>query len=242
MGPVFILSTGRTGTDFFTRLFNEAVPDAWSLHEPRPAFRRRGQRLLSRAPTRFELEYFRIPRLYRHWKRKERLYVETNYHLFACIPLLRKAFPDAFIVHVVRDGREVVTSWLNKWRYITNDHITPFHIPGDSARAHWEEWDPLQRNAWYWKTVQELVEKEGVDLTLRFEALFKGEKKGVYQLLDALPEGIHYDAERVEELLREKVNRSPRDFFPAHTDWPEHWKERFDRIAGEKMKGSRYYP
>lgn len=241
MGPVFILSTGRTGTDFFTRLFNEAVPDAWSLHEPRPAFRRRGQRLLARSPARFERMYFRIPRVYRHRKRKESLYVETNYHLFACIPLIRKAFPGAMIVHIVRDGREVVTSWLNKWRYITNDHITPFHIPGDPAQEYWEEWDPLQRNAWYWRTVQEIVERDGVDLTLRFEEVFGGERKGVYQLLDALKGRVDYDAEEVEKLLGEKVNPSPRDLFPPYEEWPEHWKERFQRIAGDKMAELNYF-
>lgn len=236
MRPVFILSTGRTGTDLFTRLFNEAVPDAWSLHEPSPAFRRRGQQLLSRESTRFERSYFKVPRSIRHSKRQEKLYVETNYHLFACIPLIRKSFPDAFIVHIIRDGREVVSSWLNKWRYITNDHITPFHIPLHPDQENWEDWDPLQRNAWYWRTVQELVEHEGVDLTLRFEEIFKGDRQAVYTLLDALEDRVTYDPKKVQALLTEKVNSSPRDFFPPYAEWPEHWKERFDAIAGPKMR------
>ncbi len=239
-GPVFILSTGRTGTDFFTRLFNEAVPEAWSLHEPKPAFRRRAYRLLSSTPSHFDVEYFRIPRLRRQRKRKKPLYVETNYHLFACIPLIRRAFPDALIVHIVRDGREVVTSWLNKWRYITNDHITPYHIPGHSDQEKWPYWDPLQKNAWYWRTVQEVVERDGVDLTLRFEELFKGDRKEVYRLLDRLSDRVSYEKERVEALLDEKVNPSPRRFFPAYDEWPEHWKEHFEQVAGEKMRALGY--
>lgn len=236
MRPVFILSTGRTGTDFFTRLFNEAVPEAWSLHEPRPAFRRRGQQLLSRSPSAFELQYFRLPRIQRHRAREESLYVETNYHLFACIPLLRKAFPGAFIVHIIRDGREVVTSWLNKWRYITNEHITPFHLPGHPDQEKWPYWDPLERNAWYWRTVQEVVDRDGVDMKLRFEDLFKENGGDVLKLLEALEDRIGYDPDHVKGLLREKVNPSPRRFFPAYKEWPDHWKENFERIAGSKME------
>ncbi|MFB6258638.1 MAG: sulfotransferase [Flavobacteriales bacterium] len=236
MRPVFILSTGRTGTDFFTRLFNEVVPEAWSLHEPRPAFRRRGQKLLAGPPSRFDIEYFRIPRMYWNRKRREELYVETNYHLFACIPLIRKAFPEAFIVHIVRDGREVVTSWLNKWRYVNNVHMTPFHFPDHPDQAHWDEWDPLERNAWFWRTVQEVVERDGVDLTLSFERTFKGEQNGVYELLETLGERISYDPEEVQALLGEKVNPRPRGFFPPYPEWPDHWKRNFERIAGRKMQ------
>ncbi len=51
MKSVFITSTGRTGTDFFTTLFNDYVEKAWSLHEPRPTFRRRGQQMIGREHT-----------------------------------------------------------------------------------------------------------------------------------------------------------------------------------------------
>ncbi|MBD3167569.1 hypothetical protein GF324_13295 [bacterium] len=231
----FIVSTGRTGTDFFTTLYNEVVSNAWSLHEPKPAFRGRAREFLQRDPTPVEKLRFRASRQLRHLLRPEDCYIETNYHLFAAIPLIRESFPDAYVVHVVRDGRAVVTSWLNRWRYITNDHIRPEHVPGDPAVDHWGDWNPLQKLAWYWVTVNRRVEQTKPDLTVKFEDIFKGERKGVYRVLELLP-CSQYDTEDVEKYLNRKVNRNPMEFFPPYAEWPERWKKQFWEIAGEEMR------
>jgi hypothetical protein len=232
----FIVSTGRTGTDFFTTLFNSAaIPDAWSLHEPRPAFRARSYQLIGRQHTWFERLYFQFPRQRWHKPRAETWYVETNYHLFAAIPLIREAFPNAWIIHVIRDGRAVVTSWLNKYRYITNNHITPFSLPGDPAQADWPYWNPLQKLSWYWKTVNELVAEQQPDLWLSFEQLFRPPYADLYHMLDQLPLS-YYDPDKVKELARRKVNRTQTPFFPSYEQWPRRWQEQFWHIAGPAMQ------
>ena len=231
----FIISTGRTGTDFFTKLFNsEAIPDAWSLHEPRPAFRARSYELIGRRHTTFERFYFQWPRKRRHKRRPEKWYVETNYHLFAAIPLIREAFPNAWIIHVIRDGREVVTSWLNKYRYITNNHITPFQLRGDPAQEYWHTWNPVQKLSWYWKTVNELVEAQQPDLWLHFEALFQPPYKDLFRMLEALPLG-QYDEAAIQTMAQQKVNRAPSQFFPPYERWPLQWQQAFNAIAGPAM-------
>ena len=239
MKYAYFASTGRTGTDFFTKLFNDVVENCWSLHEPRPAFRRKASKLISRPYSFFDCAYFKIPRIYRHLRRKEEWYVETNYHLFAAIPLIRKAFPESLVFHLVRDGRDVTTSWLNRFRYITNDHIVPVDIPGDKAREYWETWNPLQKLAWYWKTVNNHILTTPSDLMVKFEDIFQGEKKGCFQILDMF-EGIEYRRERVMERLSEKVNENKRDFFPKYQEWPDKWKEQFWEIAGETMESFGY--
>jgi len=231
----FIFSTGRTGTDFFTTLFNEQVSNAWSLHEPNPAFRARSYQLVSRAPNLYKKLYFKIPRQWRHRKHPEKWYVETNYHLFAAIPLIRSTFPAGKLVHIVRDGRKVVTSWLNRYRYITNDHITPYDLTQNPARASWKQWNPLQKLSWYWKTVNEMVESQDPDLWLKFENIFQGpEHKDLFTLLEHLP-GIDYDEAEIKALAGQSVNKNSIKFFPDYEGWPQFWKDQFWEIAGDTM-------
>jgi len=231
----FFVSTGRTGTDFFTDLFNNVIENTWSLHEPKPAFRTRGHRLMSHKHSTYEKYYFSLPRRAWQMKHEEEWYVETNYHLFAAIPLLRDAFPDALVFHIIRDGRDVVTSWLNRMRYINNDHMTPFDVKDDPAQALWHTWSPLQKLAWYWKTVNEHAIANSPDMVIKFEDVFKNDKEKIFEILDQF-EGISYDKEKVREAMNRKVNKNKSDFFPKYSEWPSHWKEQFWEIAGETME------
>jgi hypothetical protein len=235
MKTAFITSTGRTGTDFFTTLFNNYVENTWSLHEPKPAFRRRSHQLLNRNHNAYDILYFKLPRLYRHRKKNAEWYIETNYHLATCFDFLRTVFPGSLIIHVIRDGREVVTSWLNKYRYITNEHLLPGHIRDDEAMEKWSVWNPLQKLAWYWKTVNNYAYSKNPDVWIQFEEIFKGDKKGIYRILDRF-EGIGYAPEQVEQLLNRKVNSTRNRFFPDYQKWPEKWKDQFWEIAGNTMQ------
>jgi len=235
----YFASTGRTGTDFFTKLFNDVVENSWSLHEPRPAFRRKASKLMSKSFNIFDLYYFKVPRILRHLRKREDWYVETNYHLFAAIPLIRKAFPGALIVHIVRDGRDVVTSWLNRYRYITNDHIVPCDIPGDNAQKHWGKWNPLQKLSWYWKTVNNHILKTPPDLLVKFEDIFEGDKKGCFKILSKF-EGIEYDEKEVKRLLTKKINKNKVKFFPKYNEWSKEWQKQFWEIAGKTMEYFNY--
>lgn len=235
MKTAFITSTGRTGTTFFTTLFNECVENAWSLHEPKPAFRRRARQLMGRDHTIFEKYYFKLPRLRRHKQRTEEWYVETNYHLATCFPFLRAVFPETVIIHIIRDGREVVSSWLNKFRHLRREDLTPQQAGDSEAMEKWEKWNPLQKLSWYWKTVNDYAHEKEPDLWIRFEDIFGHDNSAVYRVLDQF-DNIGYDAGKVSELLRKKVNKTKIPFFPEYNDWPSMWKKQFREIAGGAMQ------
>lgn len=235
MRTAFITSTGRTGTDFFTTLFNDYVGNAWSLHEPKPAFRRRSHYLFARDHNLFEKLYFKIPRVRKHNKVKEEWYVETNYHLATCFTFLRAVFPDTLIVHVIRDGKEVVTSWLNKYRYITNEHLTPWHTGETEIQEKWDEWNPVQKLAWYWKTINIHAYEHNPNVWIKFEEIFNGDREGIYRILEKFDD-IRYDPQSVSELLHTKVNRTQNQFFPEYSEWPSMWKDQFWEIAGDAME------
>ncbi|MHC4939970.1 MAG: sulfotransferase [Planctomycetota bacterium] len=233
MRLAFVTSTGRTGTAFLTRLFNEGVPGAFSLHEPRPAFRRRARSWMGRPATWLERRRFKATREGFCAGRPESLYVENNFQLFAAMPLIRETFPDAAVIHIIRDGRPVTTSYLNRYRYIRSDHITPADIPGDPAAEQWEGWSPVQKLAWYWSTVNRHVVAQGPDLVVRFEDMFDEHRSGLWRMLDFLE--VEYDREVVEGLAGTRVNVNRAEFFPSYDEWPRLWKEQFREVAGDAM-------
>ena len=194
---------------------------------------------MSRKHSSYEKYYFKISRILRHSKQNKDWYVETNYHLFAAIPLIREAFPDALVFHIIRDGRDVVTSWLNRYRYITNNHMTPFHIHGDPAQDYWGKWNPLQKLSWYWKSVNNRVAQTGADMVIRFEDLFINNKNLIFDILDRF-DGVDYIPEQAKKMLEKKVNLNKKSFFPKYDQWPNIWKEQFWEIAGKDMEMSGY--
>lgn len=235
MRHAFISSTGRTGTDFFTHLFNNVVTNSWSQHEPKPAFRRRSYRFLDSNYTSLDKHYFRLSRQWMNRNHNEDWYVETNYHLFSAIPMLRDAFPGCLIVHIIRDGRAVVRSWLNRGRYIVDDHITPFHISNDPAQELWHQWNAVQKLAWYWKTINQTAERMQPDLLLRFENIFRQQDSDIYRILERM-EGIEYTEEAISTALGRRVNQSVNPFIPRFEEWPEMWQQQFWEVAGEEME------
>jgi len=230
----FIVSTGRTGTLALTRIINERVEDAWSQHEPKPAFRRRSKRILREGHSKQDALYFLASR--RSWQalHSESWYVESNHNVFPAIPMIRSVLPDAVIVHVIRDGRATVTSWLNRYSYIRTRNLTPMDRPGDPAVEHWERWNPLQKTAWYWVMTNEVIAAAKPDLTIHFEELFHESGDGLVRLLEPL-EGVRYDREALREAVAVKHHPSSNVLFPPYRDWPEVWKRQFEEIAGEAM-------
>jgi hypothetical protein len=230
----FIVSTGRTGTLALTRIVNENVGNAWSQHEPKPAFRRRAKRILREGHTRQDALYFLASR--RAWQalHPEDWYVECNHNVFPAIPMIRSVLPNALIVHVVRDGRATVTSWLNRYSYIRTRNLTPMDRPGDPAAGPWEDWNPLQKTAWYWVMTNEVIAAAEPDLTIRFEELFDASGDGLQTVLQRM-EGVSYDADELRKAVAVKHHASKNVLFPPFRDWPEVWKRQFEEIAGESM-------
>lgn len=241
MKTCFFISTGRTGTAFFTYFFDEVAENSWSTHEPHPAFKRRSFELTSRSPSFYEINYFRVPRILWHQFHDEDWYVETNYHLFSGIELLENAFRDPLTVHIIRDGRDVVRSWLNRGRYLNDpgSRLTPDDVNDSEAEKEWNDWNALQKIAWNWKTVNETIFRDSPDLTLRFESIFGEPHEDVFRLLEQM-DGISVTEDETLEALNRKVNPTTHELVPEYEEWPDQWKEQFNEIAGDAMEEWNY--
>lgn len=240
MQQLFTLATGRTGTTFLAKFFNDVIPGTIARGEDKPAFLRRGYEMVSRDSNPAERLYFRIPRDRRMRKHPDKVwYIDTNNRLFACgDKVIRKVYPEARIYQVVRDGRDVVRSWLNRGRYFPADkglRLTAAMVPGDPYQDKWDSMNALQKITWNWITNNRIIESQNPDSLYFFEGFFNAPYSEMFRLLNSL-EGINYDRETVLTALQEIVNPSPSYLFPKWDEWPQLWKEQFWEIAGPTME------
>jgi len=118
--PVFILSTGRTGTQFFEDYFNQ-TSDAMCRHEPWPS---RRFKFLSNLYLNQKVSARRVSRIYQRSRKKlfrslkGRKYIESSNFIFGCMDPLREHYGEVKIIHLVRHPLSYITSHLGKgfWR------------------------------------------------------------------------------------------------------------------------------
>lgn len=242
MKKLFIVSTGRTGTTFFYSLFKNMMKDVVPRREEKPAFKRRGFKLVSRKPTFVDQWYFKLSRDWRMIQNNGNWFIETNCRLFSAADLIRTVYPDAKIYQIVRDGRATVRSWFNKGRYFRADtatRLTPDQVPNDPYESEWDKMNALQKNTWSWKTKNEIIRSRNPDSIFRFEKIFEEPYKDLFRLLDSM-EGLTYKKDKVLSALEEKVLPTRNPVIPEFQEWYTNWKNQFWDIAEETMESFGY--
>jgi hypothetical protein len=183
---VFVFGCPRSGTTFLAGAIG-AVPGFVDLGEVHP--------LKAAIPQLSRLEAAAAaPRLRRILDRVRRLGlvgsrrgVEQTPETAFVLPAVARAFPEATLVHAVRDGRDVVCSllergWLSQGRDGRDDAGTAY---GPQARfwvepgrePEFEEASDARRAAWAWRRYAGAVRESGVRChEVRYESL--GESAG----------------------------------------------------------------
>jgi len=127
----FILSIGRSGTKWLANLLNKALR-ALVVHEP----------FIEAIPHQ---EAFHDPkkeiylRVHNH---DIDIYGEVNSFLRRHCEALRKAFPNAIILHLVRDGREVIRSIYSRETMLSGAYDTKYVCPKPEDPYH-RKWDKM---------------------------------------------------------------------------------------------------
>lgn len=238
---IFIVSTGRTATRALSDCVNARVDRAESYHEPRPSFARRAPALIARGHRRSERIHLGLPRRWRRVTRRKAVHVEFNHHLFSSLPLIRRTFPGACVIHIVRDGRTTVRSWLNKGRYTHADNfMTPTDVPGSGvALEDWLTWSPVKKNAWSWALVNGVIDAQAPDYRVHFEHIFdpgRNELARVFHEIapDVFDPGTLYfpDAAPAHD------TRNPD--YAEFEQWSESRQRDFWELAGPQMRAFGY--
>ena len=113
--PIFILSTGRTGTTFLANFLN-SQSSVTAFHEPKPS---RILRMWSFAYMNGKVSKdWMASILYKKRKKiinsvDNHIYIESNPYLIGFVDVLNEVFNKPIIIHVLRDPRDFVRSSLN---------------------------------------------------------------------------------------------------------------------------------
>jgi ribonuclease HI len=249
--PIFMVSTGRTGTQFFGRAFN-ALPGIMATHEPRPDFLDLAMRYArGQCSTHQAEQTLRQKRgaLLREAQRQHCThYLESNNRFFALLAPLRRVFPEALLVHVVRDGREYVRSGMSRPWYTEQDQelrrgrrLRALDFPDDPWHQAWNTLSRFEKICWRWQKKDNLIasalEEDPLAITIRFETLFDhSQEAGFRRLWDFLGLPPNVDPAPLEAARSAPANATAQYTFPAWPEWSAEQKRQFDRIAGPQMQ------
>ena len=248
----FIISTGRTGTKFFKH-YLDTLPDTTAFHEPTPDLLDIGINLargkITPKDARRYISASRSLQLLITNSLQSKHYVESNNRLFSLIPILPDIFPSCRILHIVRDGRDVVRSCMNRKYYTSADgffrngmRIQAVDFPDDPYAAKWSNMTPFEKTCWWWtkkdRTIYDAVLNNPNSITLKFEDLF--DATTCCTSLDLLLQHLRIpytpsDLDRYSEWLTKKINAQKTHSFPHWDEWTDEHKQQFQAICGEHM-------
>ena len=112
--PIFLISTGRTGTNFFSRLFSEHCENVASYHTTR--FTRflnvlgnmHYFNLISEKRLRLIWKQFK----YREINRHSRQYIENNPYYYSYLNIINDLFPEAKFIWITRFPKSFIISHI----------------------------------------------------------------------------------------------------------------------------------
>jgi len=235
MNIFFILGIGRSGTKFLAYLLNMA-DNAVVYHEPFDESIPYQEAYQNPDAAEKYIRDFRMKEIYlRVHKHSVNTYGEVNSYLRRHCEAIKKLIPNVKLIHLVRDGRDVVRSMYSRmtmkpWTYTTR-YIYP--LPDDPWRDQWDRMSRFEKLCWYWATENKYLRK-CINKFVRFEDIIRDYtyfKKNVLEYLNL-------DIPR--EIWEREVNR-PKNITIAHklphwSEWSSELIEAFKRICGDEMK------
>lgn len=192
---VFVLSTGRCGTQWLARFFEMNLgPAATVTHEPLHSAWASREMLAAKTPDRLDGELREPIEEHLQFIREvlgDRMYIECGHPLWSAVPYLIDAFsPDVRIIHLVRHPVPTAWSWLTHRAYCRPlmPHLSekvllsPFDegVQFPQYRERWTSMSPYEKALYYWLEVNALGRRErhrSKWLTVRFEDVFGAEEQ-----------------------------------------------------------------
>ena len=238
----FVLSTGRCGTVLLADLLGQAE-GATVLHEP------------------VWLDYVALKGAYQsprkamayisRYRRKKihdlvqsdpdiHTYGETSFMLSFFAEALKTVAPNLQLLHLVRDGRDVVRSLINRGYYhpdtMADDmqyrSITP--LPDSPYYERWDHMNQFERCCWRWMVTNAIIMRSASQVA-RFEEIMTD--YDAFQEQMAGPLGLAtIDVATWEGAVKVKRNPSARILFPHWREWTAEQNAAFREIAGDVME------
>jgi hypothetical protein len=245
---LFILSTSRTGTKSLAEGLDGG--EACAVHQPAHS------RLITVAgnyalhgwlpyPWLARLIYrLRLPQIAASGRK---YYIQVFSLDILPAKIISLVYEPTSILHVLRDARTFVPSYLNWMRtrkrsMIANRLVFGWHPSGYfTGEFSWDEWrgmDELQRVCWHWvyknSLIESLFQGDSRYQLVHFEELFSLQGRDV--LRAALEKaGVPFQ-ERFAQALKSSKNSSRKIYAAPFEQWEENRKRQLLAICGEKMR------
>ena len=162
---VFVVSVGRSGSKSIAHILN-AHPDIIASHESclLPVSLRR--EFLSGLAN-DEVASFLIDEYYgKSFYKPGNLYVESDCHLGAFVPILARLYPQSKFIFLFRDPSAVIAScigrgWFSEEDSLSDSVYSQSRVDGVSVGEFdvdsWSRLSSFERNCWFWKYYNTLI-------------------------------------------------------------------------------------
>lgn len=233
-GKIFLItSTGRTGTTLFSNMLDQSS-EAQVVHEPVDS-EQYFHRLALEDPE-FSCKYvsnFRLKDVY--LRKRAKRYGEVNSALRRNVKEIKHCLPKTPIVHVVRDGYDVVSSVLNRKTLTDKDWCYNTMIPHSSiiSRDEWLNFSRFEKICFMWAEENRWL-SEVCDVSAEFERLIDDYDYFSQMISDVV--GIRVTEERWSYFLKKKINPNVSyDKNNSPRNWTAEQHKQFERICGNEM-------
>lgn len=236
----FILSTGRTGTVWMSEVLS-LVDGAHIEHEPIPVeVYAHMDAVYSEIKAENYIKILKRKDIFIRMIRQEcEIYGEVNGNLRRHSPFLKKYFPKAKLLHLVRDGRKVIRSVLARNTF-KGDHPvfgTECPLPSKELNRKWSTMDEFEKACWVWREENAYI-RQHVPCLARLEDITTSYEAFQTQVLTPLGLSL---SESVWVMHADvKVNESRMNRVRLDEDWSEEQIKMFDFICGDEMKALGY--
>ncbi len=229
----FIVGLGRSGTNWLANLlhlddradvyhepFDETVPCQYSYWDRNFSYR--------------YFKDFRIFDIYFRARHDRDIYGEVNSHLRRFVEPIMSILPNARLIYLVRDGRDVVRSMYNRFTMMPNAYDTRLirPKPGDPLYLVWDNLSRFTKLCWYWARENEYLLRI-VGNPVRFEDLINDYEYFYKNVLR--PTGLEIPYEVWNKYRSIKLNISRRNLLPRWSEWSPSMKKVFEDLCGDLM-------
>ena len=167
------------------------------------------------------------------------IYGEVNSNLRCHSEAIRSVFPNATLLHLVRDGRDVVRSAMPRRIMTIRNPLSLMIHPSDEDRwkHHWNEMDRFARICWYWQEENRRL-RISIGKTVQFEQILANYEYFRDQVLE--PCGLTIEKKTWEATISIPRNITSEFSMPKWKQWTPEQKKTFINICGEEMAQNGY--
>jgi hypothetical protein len=237
---VFVLSTGRVGTETLAYLLGLAK-NIFAYHEPHPklfalsklTYEMKGIYLVDKNIKSALQEGFLTSRqeFLRNSLYCSRGYVETSPQVTFLAPVILDTIPNVKFVHLVRNPHDVVRSGMRRGWYQGHTYDTTRIVPlaGTKFAKVWNNMNPFQKNLWLWaETNRWILEfakclSDRNYLCIHSEDIFKKDIDEIARLYEFIGKTMPPER-KIAAVLGRKRNIQCRGEFES----PDKWLEELD--------------